>query len=307
MDVLPTNATTSSQAGLDPMAQWLATNFQDKVDVSELTSLLLSQIDPTLVPCGNDVVVLTKSSTVAVNDACPSTWTAVSCTCVTHPAGSTEWAFRVKPAAKTPRDTVVAPTVDATVSVIEVSTIGQFVLPSNITTLYVVRSVVSPAPQRSLSTGFYLSLASRLLGVATDRTPLVFGFDLGSIFPSDHSISLVTTATKSTVTEVYVLLLTVLARARIVKRGLPAYPSEIADIDFSPVAISNTFLPPSVTHMTMRNCGLVRLPSLLIFIQWSKLINVYVPLSPLCWNAKAGDLTALALSLSSPVISVTTN
>jgi hypothetical protein len=127
------NESTGSSLGLSPELAKLAIAFND--GMTEVLSAQASQVAGLpLSPCNGSAVVLTKSSQVAPNGGCPIQLPTLSCSCISQPAGSNEWVFRLKARPRTPV-TAAVPTVIDPSETIEVNTIGRFSPPSDITTL----------------------------------------------------------------------------------------------------------------------------------------------------------------------------
>lgn len=85
--------------------------------------------------CFQAPVVVTKSTRVAANAVCPAKWAKLSCSCVTSLSAGAHWDVRVT---KRSASSVVAAPVPATASgAVAVTSIGIFMLPNNVASLYV--------------------------------------------------------------------------------------------------------------------------------------------------------------------------
>lgn len=92
--------------------------------------------------CHRSPVVVTRVSPgVAVNTRCPSSWTDLSCSCVQAVQGATVWELLVTKRTNSSDTTAPVPAAK-TSSPITVSSIGAFLLPENVATLYVAPGVV---------------------------------------------------------------------------------------------------------------------------------------------------------------------
>lgn len=85
--------------------------------------------------CDGAPVLVTKSLSVPENSGCYESWTNLSCSCLSDlKSPSSVWSFRVgKKDVQTP---LVAP-IPATATAVQISTIGAFTVPSELTALYV--------------------------------------------------------------------------------------------------------------------------------------------------------------------------